>query len=59
MSSELDREEGIKAIIALQEFAGIVETREQAEEGWEGMSDDERRQTITAHKLLCGYDGAE
>lgn len=41
----MTREQGIQAIIALQAFVGIVETREQAERGWDAMDERERKQT--------------
>jgi hypothetical protein len=48
-----DREAGIKAIIALQKLTSIDETREQAEAGWDGMSEPEKRTTMQAYKELC------
>ena len=45
-------EEGIRAIIALQGIASIVETREQAERGWSQMSEWERKTTIETYNDL-------
>lgn len=59
MSSELDREKGIEAIIALQAFAGITETKEEARRGWDSMSASEQRQTMAAYELVCGGDEEE
>lgn len=53
MSEELDREEGIKAIIDLQAVGGITETREAAEVGWDSMSLNDRKTTMEAHKVVC------
>lgn len=46
-----DREEGIKAIIKLQGFADIEETRPQAERGWDSMSDREKESTMRAYQM--------
>lgn len=53
-------EEGIKMIIALQAFAGIKETEEQARRGWAGMSDREKEQTARAYEFLgLGKEGED
>lgn len=51
------REEGIKAVIALQAMAGITETREQAEAGWDSFSDREKKQTMIASSLFVKKGG--
>lgn len=50
----LSEKQGIKAIIALQAVAGIVESEEQAKEGWNGFSDYEKANTEAAHIVMCG-----
>lgn len=52
----LNREDGIKAIIELQAFAGITETPEQAAQGWDSMSDDVKEQTMLAYRAVIGGD---
>lgn len=47
------REEGIRAIIDLQELDGVEESRASAERGWDSMSARGRRQTQIAHARLC------
>lgn len=48
----LSEDEGIKAIIALQAIAGIVETEEQAKTEWNNMSDVEKRKTERYHQMI-------
>lgn len=50
----LTEEQGIKAIIALQAKADIVESEEQAKAGWNSMSDGNKVATELAHKAVCG-----
>jgi len=50
----LTEELGIKAIIALQATAGVVETDVQAKAGWNAMSDSEKENTEAAHRVVCG-----
>jgi hypothetical protein len=55
MDVDIRNEElGVKAIIALQSCAGIRETPEQAKRGWASMSNNEKRQTLLAHRALFG-----
>lgn len=49
-----DREAGIKAVIDLQAAAGIEETREQAQAGWDAMSNEEQENTMAVHSVVCG-----
>ena len=44
---------GTRAIIELQALAGITETQEDAEKGWNAMSEDEQEQTLIAYEMLC------
>jgi len=46
-------ENGIQAIIDLQALAGITESQEDAERGWNAMSEDEQEQTLMAYEMLC------
>lgn len=48
------RDQGIKAIIALQGLMGILETREDAGIGWDTMSSDEQRNTLAAYLATQG-----
>lgn len=48
-----EREDGINAVIDLQAAAGIEETREKAEAGWDAMSSAEQDNTMAAHKVVC------
>ena len=50
----MDREKGIKAIIYLQSMAGIRESRDKAERGWDGMSEHEQETTIHVYEMLKG-----
>ena len=52
--SDFDREKGILAIIELQAVVGIEETRKEAEAGWDSLSENERSQTMAAHRMVCG-----
>ena len=54
MSDELTltEEQGIQAIIDLQGYADIEETRAQAKAGWAGMSESEKIQTERVHRML-------
>ena len=45
--------EGIKAIIYLQSIAGIVETPEQAKNGWGSMRAHERDTTLRLYRQFC------
>jgi len=47
-----EREAGIEAIIYLQSIAGITETREEAEHGWDSMQDWERESTMRVFNLF-------
>lgn len=47
-----DRETGVKAIIYLQSLVGITETQQQAELGWDRMTNHEREQTMLAYAML-------
>ena len=49
----MTREDGIQAIIELQALAGIEETRERAEAGWNAMTLAEQQKTILFHKVMC------
>ncbi len=40
------------AIIDLQSVVGKIETREQAERGWDGMQEWERQSTMDAHRVM-------
>jgi len=48
-----EEERGIKAIMALQAAGGIVETPEEAEAGWNALSESQRKQTIQAADAVC------
>lgn len=50
----LSEDEGIKAIIALQAIAGIVETEEQAKTEWNNMSDVEKGKTERYYQMIEG-----
>ncbi len=50
----LSEEQGVKAVIALQAKAGVVESEEQAKAGWNKLSDDDKIATEMAHKAVCG-----
>ena len=52
------REDGIQALIDLQAFAGITETREDAEAGWDNMTRADQAQTMIAHGIVCDDQGA-
>jgi hypothetical protein len=45
---------GSQIIQELQALAGIDETDEQAERGWNAMSEWEKSNTVAAHKVLLG-----
>lgn len=47
-----EREEGIKAIIALQLLAGIKEPPTRAGRSWDAFSDGEKESTLTAYKMF-------
>lgn len=47
-----NKEEGIKAIIDLQAFAGITESKERAAEAWDNMKQHERDVTEAFHLEL-------
>lgn len=47
------REEGIRAIIDLQELDGVEESRSSAERGWDSMNAYGRKRTQIAHMRLC------
>lgn len=55
VEGEVSEAEGIKAIIDLQDFAGVIETEEQARAGWQAMDAGERAHTIRMHKLFCPH----
>ncbi len=48
----LSENEGIKAIIAMQAIAGIVETEEGAKIGWNNMSDVEKEKTERYYRMI-------
>lgn len=50
--SNLEEEKGIKAIIALQAFAGIVESVEKARSGWRSMPPRAREITMATYARL-------
>lgn len=54
----LDREKGITAIIKLQALAGIDESYEQAEVGWDRMSDAEKQHTMNAFAFFVEPDSS-
>jgi hypothetical protein len=49
-------QEGIKAIIALQAMAGIVESEEDAKAGWANMSKYEQDITLSAYRMFCSQE---
>ncbi len=56
----LTEEFGVKAIIALQTYAGNRETEEQARAGWQSLSIASKQSTEQAHKIVCGgFDNPE
>lgn len=54
MSAE---EQGIVAIVFLQKTRGIVESVEQAREGWQGMGQSARRVTLQAYATMSRASG--
>lgn len=52
-SIPIDREEGIKACIALQAMAGIEETEEDATARWDGFMLLDKERTIIAYHTFC------
>ncbi len=50
----LSDEQGMQAIIELQEMGGVVETKEKATEGWAKMSNSAKEQTEASHLMFCG-----
>jgi len=48
------REDGIKAIIALQAYVDIVESVDEATTGWDDMDEHAKKSTTDAHKAVCG-----
>lgn len=52
MNSEAKERDGVKAIIALQALAGIVETPEQAKAGWAKMSPSEQQKTLRVYAMI-------
>lgn len=46
MSKNYDREQGIQAVIQLQAVAGINEPREEAEQAWDTMTDEQKERTM-------------
>lgn len=44
--------DGIKAIIFLQEFAGIKESKDKALRGWRGMNAHEQEHTLKTYQML-------
>jgi hypothetical protein len=46
--------QGIKAIIALQKTAGIIETEEEARTNWRKMDDYQKKSTLAAFMVVCG-----
>jgi len=56
----LTEEFGVKAIIALQTYAGNRETEEKARAGWRNISTSAKQSTEHAHKIVCGgFDNPE
>jgi hypothetical protein len=49
-----DEEAGMKAIVALQQVAGITETENRALYGWRNMTAHERAQTMLAYQAMFG-----
>lgn len=49
-----DRERGIKAVIELQAYVGIVEPQDRATRSWDAMRDWEKLATTRAHKSITG-----
>ncbi len=48
------REDGIRAIVALQKVAGIEEPRDRAERAWDAMTTHQRTWTLFVYKkLIC------
>lgn len=50
--TDMTEEQGVQAIIDLQAFAGIDESRDDAIRGWRGMTEEERIKTELAYALL-------
>jgi hypothetical protein len=50
--AEKIKAEGIKAIIALQKYAGITEPKERAAEAWSHFTQLEKDQTETIYRTL-------
>lgn len=50
----LTEEQGIKAIIALQDTVGIVEPEARAKKEWGRFSENQKKTTESAHKVICG-----
>lgn len=50
----MSREQGIKAIIALQGMAGIVESQESAGAGWDRLSEDQQAYTMQVYEMFFG-----
>jgi len=51
--TELNREDGIQAVIELQALVGIEESPEDAGKGWDALQDWEQEATMKAHSLMC------
>ena len=49
-----NEEEGTKAIIALQGFANVEESKAKAKAGWNSMSDSEKETTEKAYNAVFG-----
>ena len=52
-SIPIDREEGIKAFIALQAMAGIEASEEEAAIGWDNFDLEDKERTIIAYHAFC------
>ncbi len=49
----MDQEEGVKAIIFLQNMAGITDTETQALVGWNKMSQGEKKSTLSVYEMFA------
>ena len=49
----IDREEGIKAYIALQAMAGIKSNEKEAAIGWDNFDLEDKERTIIAYHAFC------
>jgi hypothetical protein len=54
-----DKKIGVKAIIFLQSMVGITETEEDAEKGWEGMTESEQETTLKTYEMFKDLEGVD